>query len=1314
MNVQEAKLPTTPDGADIVHPSPSLKIHLLGPFRIAVDGESVEPGRWQRRKAALAVQLLALQPHYQMQREVLEELLWPELDPESVKNNFYKVLHAARRALEPGLQRGVDSRFLVLENQMVSLNSPDAVWIDVEAFEHSASHAMRCREVAAYEAALHLYAGDLLADAPYEPLFAMRRERIRVTYMRLLTELAARYEADSLTDKAIRLLDQALAVDGTDEEAHRRLMRLYALHGSRHQALRQYHVCCQTLRNEVDAEPEAETVALYKEIVGGRCSAIGAPGDRSATARTPVESAAASARKENVRSPAVARTTPAPDRAATNLPHDVTSFVGRTCESRDIAQLLQDARLVVLTGPGGIGKSRLAVRVAAEAASRFADGVWLVDLDAIGDAAQIGCAVASTLGVEGPRASSSTDALCAALERSNLLLVLDNCEHVGDAAAAFVHAILARCPKIRVLVTSRQSLGAPGEHLYRVGPLAMPAATEHPELEDVEGIESVALFVARARQCCPAFRIDDTNAVWVGRLCRMLEGTPLALEMAATRVGVLTVREIVERLDEPFAFLKARKGAVPRRHQTLRSAIDWSYSLLLPAERVLLRRVAVFADCWTLQAVEGICCEPGIDGGSILGHLSQLVDKSLIVAGVESDAPRYRMLKPIRLYARELLKESGEETALVAAHATWFTELAERGEQEVFGPHANTWMRWFEDEHANLTIALERSRADRTNAGVFVRLTSALATFWRLRGDLSEGCTWLQDALEHATDVAADVRAELLLKAGMFAFLQGFQPDAGEYFETSLALWHGVGDERGVARALEGLGLVAAAYAADDAALALHEQSAAIARRLGDARLLASALSRLGALAEREGDDERAAALFDESLASVRAHNDPYAAADALHGLGRLAARGGDFDRATAHFEQSLDLYRFGGYEASLAEVFASMGEAGLRRGALDAARSWLETSHERAVRMGLDEVRGVALHALGTLASRRGDAEEAERFLCACLGVARAGGWVQVTATALSSFGDLAREAGDFDGALTCFQEALVLLRDTGSSVLKLRLLKELHQIAGEGWYSHFQLGAAARSINTVADALTPTVAELAKVSLTSAASTSWLARQAAETVRYAVGAKISDDLANTNRENLLLALGEANLTVLTTNTAADPGAQSARLDAGSHGLRTSNGAETLLVGDFHHSLQDLVNALLKRGHKVRIASQGRWGVISAQTRRPDLLLVSATPTDMTVYEICRRLRLTPNTREIPVVVLRDRGGEPDGVAALDAVGDDHLGRAFEISEIIASVEQHRNVVRLQREIEQQTRDLAAKNRELEESLRKLKSAGR
>lgn len=593
----------------------------------------------------------------------------------------------------------------------------------------------------------------------------------------------------------------------------------------------------------------------------------------------------------------------------TNLPVQPTSFIGRMQEQTAVETLLEQAPLVTLVGAGGCGKSRLALAVAADLLEDYPDGVWLVELAASRDPALVPQAVATALALHEEAGRPLLATLVEALRAMRLLLVLDNCEHLLTACAELAAVLLRHCPHLHLLATSRERLAISGESSYRLPSLALPAPDQQPTLAALGAYEGVRLFVERARARRPDFALREENAAVVARICRRLDGMPLAIELAAARVGSLPVEEIAARLARSLDVLTGGPRDVLPRQQTLRATLDWSWRLLAEPERLLLRRLAVFADGYKADAAEAVCAGEGINGAEVPELLEGLTHKSLVGLDESDDGGRYGLLETVRQYAAEQLAAAGEAPMVRDRHLIWCVALAEGAAPELSGSEQGVWLSRLEREHDNLRAALGWAR-EREEGERGLRLAAALSRFWYTRGYLREGRGWLEGALARNAAAPAGLRAAALKGAGNLALNQGEYARAALLYQEALVLFRAIGDQQGIAGSLTNLGVVADRQGDYGHAAALFEEAVAVARQRGDTLQIARTLGNLAAVWDRQGDYTRGAALYEEARSLFEVLGDRQGIATALDNLGVVAFRQGEYGRAAALHEESLALAR--------------------------------------------------------------------------------------------------------------------------------------------------------------------------------------------------------------------------------------------------------------------------------------------------------------------------------------------------------------------------------------------------------------------
>ena len=972
-----------------------LCISLLGAFSITVGGDVIPDEAWRLRKAKTLIKLLALAPERRLHADRAAELLWAGRDQASARNNLHQVIFAARRAFESAGLEGRDR--LELHEDVIALCPDDRVRIDVLAFEEAAATAREERNPAAYRDVLDSYEGELLPEDRYEEWTASRRDAVHELRLALGIELAE-LEGPEDSAAAIERLRSVLVDAPLHEPAHRALMRLYSGGGRRQEALAQFQELKLALRREFEDEPDDETRHLYREIL-----TRGAGEERRA--RPPTAAA--------VRSPA---------ESPNNLPRQLSSFIGRERELAEAAVLLRNSRLLTLTGAGGCGKTRLALELAGQRFGDFADGVWPVELAALGEPELIGPAIAQALDTRLASDRAPEVALAGHIGDRQQLLVLDNCEHLVEPVAHLVEALLRHCPRVTVLATSREPLRVPGEVTWRVPSLSLPGLVDHSPLEGSLEAEAVRLFTVRAAQAAPGFELDDENAVAISSLCHRLDGMPLAIELAAARVGALTPAQIVERLDDSLDLLSGGSRTAMTRQQTLRATLAWSFDLLDADEQILLRRLAVFAGSFGLEAAEDICAEDPLQRQEAVALLGRLIDKSLVHVDEGPGDRRYRLLETVRQYAAERLEEAGERGAFERRHRDWYIELAESDPTPIGDLPTRDRLRRLDLERDNLRAALASALAG--DPQVALRLTVALWRFWLMRGYLAEGYRWLDASLAAAPEHTAD-RARALLAACLVGLRRGVHGRLREFGDESVAIFRELGDHAGVLDAVE----VSTAY---------H----AIFSARGDVE---------SRVAEHEGlaiDDLPAArppvwAAHTRGIAAWFRREYPQAREQLELALGRAGELAADprpalwplsYGLISVEHETDYPLYlhedtalvgrRVDG-AAAAAHILVNLAAVDRAEGDFARAGELIEESVERFQRLADVQGEALALNALGNLARSSGDFERGRALLDSSLALRQEVGDRRGTGLTLGCLAVLAARSGDPAGGRAAAAES-------------------------------------------------------------------------------------------------------------------------------------------------------------------------------------------------------------------------------------------------------------------------------------------------
>ena len=728
-----------------------------------------------------------------------------------------------------------------------------------------------------------------------------------------------------------------------------------------------------------------------------------------------------------------------PDRP-NNLPAPLTSFVGRAEALEAVQALLQKAeiRLVTLTGPPGIGKTRLSLRIGTSLLRHFKDGVFFVPLAAVRDTKLVGSAIAREFGLRESAGRTLVDVLKVYLREKHLLLILDNFEQVVEASP-IVTQLLAAAPNLKIIATSREALHLYGEHNYAVQPLDVPGIApiksdglelsfDTAAVRNAGSYSAVRLFVERASAAEHGFTLSAENAGAVVAICRELDGLPLAIELAAARVAQVPVDDMLSRLHQKLDLLIAGPRDLPPRQRTLRGAIEWSHDLLDGREKVLFRRLSIFAGGATIEAISSVCDPDEQYNIELLPYLQSLSDKSLLeVDRSASGKERFRMLETIHEYALEMLVESGEQEIHQERHAAFFLELARRTEPMLAGPEQGQWLDRLSEEHDNTRAAF--SWLLKHDMDACLRLCTALAMFWYRRGHLSEGRLRFMSALENASSVTDDLRGAALNGAGTLTYAQGDYEEAKALYTASLAAHRLAGDKKAIAKALNNLGLIASNQADYEAAQRWYDDSLGLWQELGDKAGIALSLNNRMAVALVQGKYDEARAAAEESVRLRREMGDKAGIASSLGNLAIVLFALGDDQSATRLQEESLVLQRELGIKHGIANCLLNLGE----------------------------------------LARYRNDNDKAERLCDECLQICLELGDKPGIGNAWTNLGHVAHERGDLDKAESYFRQSVELFRESGDRRSMVQGLVGLAGIAG----SRGQLEEAARIIGLADDIL-------------------------------------------------------------------------------------------------------------------------------------------------------------------------------------------------------------------------------------------------
>lgn len=900
-------------------PVPPIRARLLGQTELAVGERPLPIEVWPRRAARSLLLLLLTTPGLTLHRDQAIEALWPERSADSGLNNFYKALHALRRVLQPDLTSASDSAYIVVSAEHVGVRPDAAVEVDLDRFGSLLSKGQTAsvsRRIDLLWEAIALYRGDLIADEPYTDWLQARRDQIRQLWQGAALDLATLTRTSADPARIVPVLQTVLATEPTNEAVHLALMQsLAAIDPVR--ALRQYDQCVKALRNELGVDPTPETRAFAYSL-------------------------------RSVPGPAPFLTEPRPVRRRQILPVPPTPLIGRERDLREIEDLLLSdrVRLVTLVGPGGIGKTHLALETARSIASEFADGVAFVSLAPLRDPALVLPTIARSLGLD--ERSAPLERIAEALADASVLLVIDNFEQV-IAAATDIAALLANMPGLNVLVTSRERLRVRGEHEYPVAPLPTLSMERPPSLAVVARNPAAQLFTERVVATRSRFVIDLENAAAIVGICRRLDGIPLAIELAAARARDLDPPELLARLQSRSVVLADGPRDLPDRLRTMRDAVAWSYDLLTPEEQALFRRLGIFVGGFDGEVVALVNRALGETDAhhDLDAVLHAFVDKSLIVRQPFDRSIRYRLLEPIRDCAVEYLDATGEAEATARAHAAVFADIADEARTGVDVAQAE-WVDWFDHEVDNLrqAFAWAVQAADGQTA---LRIATGLRRLWKIRGRSRESFHQIEAALLLNPGLELGERAILLLFVASMAIELDEYARAEETATEALTLAESVGDHVHLCRALHTLSSLLRRRSDYARAKEFGTRALAIARATGDRSLLQETLHVVAGVQFDQGDRQAAQDLVREGYES---YTDDDPVDRRLMATVQLAASLIDADPETVPLcDEVLEYARRHGYPEQEAWGHMTLGYYRLLTGELDSAsmhsRTALALYHE-------------------------------------------------------------------------------------------------------------------------------------------------------------------------------------------------------------------------------------------------------------------------------------------------------------------------------------------------------------------------------
>jgi len=721
------------------------------------------------------------------------------------------------------------------------------------------------------------------------------------------------------------------------------------------------------------------------------------------------------------------------DARPNNLPVQLTSFIGREKEIADVKSLLNKTRLLTLLGPGGTGKTRLSLQTGADLIDDFANGVWITELASLLDPFLLPNVIAETLGISEQPGKSMENVLIEYLSDKEILLIIDNCEHLIDACAALAEKLLQYSPKLKIIATSRESLRCDGEITHKVLSLDHPDLMKKVTPIQLVQYEAVRLFIERALAVNPNFRVTNDNAPALAQICYQLDGIPLAIELAAVRIKVLPLEKICEKLEDRFKLLTGGKRTALPRQQTLKALIDWSYDLLSENEKILWRRLSVFAGGWSLEDAEEICPDDLTGREDIFEFTNGLLEKSIILFDESND--RYKMLQTIKQYGEEKLKDADETKKFKTNHLNYYLNLCESAIPELSGPNAKSWLNRFEFEYANIQTALNWSFNDKHgNEGH--RLAGSLSKLWDLRGYLSEAQNWFEKLLQITEGVPELLIANSKRYAGMFATQQGKNDTALRLISESLEIYRKNGDQNGISNCLNILGMIELDLGRLESSKIYLTESLEIRKNLGNKIALASGLNSLGLVLLAEGKIADAEKYFSESLDIAKEIKDDMYIGIGLNNLGQIYATSGDYEKAKTFFEEGMQIDRDLGNKNGLSFSLANLGVLAYVNKDFTGSKKYLTEgltiSREIGNRLG-------ELYALSSFAQvflAEGDIKTAENYFEECLMMQKENSDVKISSMCLAGIAEIKLMNGYFETAAILTGAIQERLESTGTFI--------------------------------------------------------------------------------------------------------------------------------------------------------------------------------------------------------------------------------------------------------------------------------------
>lgn len=916
-----------------------IRLYLFGSPRLERDGV---PVKLDTRKAlALLIYLIVTKKTYR--RDSLVALLWAESNQSSGRARLRDSIYRIHKALLMPIFR--------TDRETVSINRDATLWCDAEAFLELADHNLPENKQQLVDA-VELYqegflAGFEIADSEefgyWQQLQYRFLESRMIHSLKILIDIL---EKAGDFEGAIPYANRWLEIDKFDEQAHTELIRLYANSGQKHAALQEYECYEKLLRDEIGGAPDNGTRALYKSII------------ESGSYKT-----------ENAE-------------VSNNLPRQIDTFIGRSREKKEITDILASTRLVTLSGAGGCGKTQLATHTARGIARQFKNGIWFVDLASLANAEHAGRHIASTIGVHEESDRSLTESIIAYFEPKRSLIILDNCEHMTGSCADLVNKLLSSCGNLKILVTSREPLNIKGETIWRVPPLSYPAAGSIASTEAgaLLNYESIQLFIERLKASGANARVNNATLKTIAHICCRLEGIPLAIELAAANVRILSLEQIHARLPEGFGSLGGGMINAEPRHRTLRDTLDWSFSLLSPEEKQLLLSVSVFVGGFLQEAAEAIAAN--CQKTHVLNLLRRLVDKSLITLEISEGRGRYRLLEITRQYALEKLLAAGDLETARNKQADFEIEYAEEIETSLYGPRQLELLTEMDKEYANIRYVLDYLLRQSDGARG-VQLAGSLAYYWWRRGLFAEGIEWfsLFDSLSDPP-VYNSRYARLKFWIGWMFFITRDLTSSLRCLEEGFEVAKSTGDTGIMALTLSSLAGAERVFGNIDIGTEHAKESLELARKSGDPWVIAFALKQAYATVPmRDVNVEFCASALEEAITLAKKTGDPFLICNAIHSMGDVFLFAKDYKTGRPWYQQSLEMAGQIDDTFIAVQTYIEMGSCFFHSDELDEAKQCYKDALTLAHEIGASRLISDCIQLLGKTAKSEGNLVRSARL---------------------------------------------------------------------------------------------------------------------------------------------------------------------------------------------------------------------------------------------------------------------------------------------------------------------------------------------